>query len=127
MRTILKAKYESCRVRQGPYASTTEDRLNGAFVFIVDGTLLNVMVSNGQDWEASGLEGQPWEHVSVSVQVRTPTWAEMEFIKRVFWEDTETVMQLHVPKNEHINTHENTLHMWRPIGVEIPRPPKRCV
>lgn len=67
--------------------------------------------------------GKGWEHVSVSTQNRTPTWAEMEHIKRLFFNDDETVMQLHVPPSEHVNRHEYCLHLWRPIGVEIPRPP----
>jgi hypothetical protein len=50
------------------------------------------------------------------------------FLKRdPFWEDTETVLQFHVPRNQHINTHENTLHLWRQVGVEVARPPQICV
>lgn len=67
--------------------------------------------------------GGGWEHVSASSRVRCPTWAEMEFVKRMFFEDHETVMQLHVPATEHVNVHPFCLHLWRPVGVEIPRPP----
>jgi hypothetical protein len=55
-----------------------------------------------------------WDHVSVSLPDRCPTWEEMSHIKDLFFEDHETVMQLHVPKSEHINCHSYALHLWRP-------------
>jgi len=67
--------------------------------------------------------GEGWEHVSVSVKDRCPTWEEMEWVKRRLWEDTDTVMQLHVPPAEHKNLHPYCLHLWRPLQAEIPRPP----
>lgn len=68
-----------------------------------------------------------WEHVSVSLEDRTPTWAEMEFVKRSFFFDHETAMQLHVPVAEHINKHPHCLHLWRPLGQTLPRPPNWMV
>ncbi len=72
-------------------------------------------------------DGDGWEHVSVSTPDRCPTWDEMEWVKRKFWQDGDCVMQLHVPPSEHINCHPHCLHLWRPIGVEIPRPPAHMV
>ena len=69
----------------------------------------------------SGSDG--WDHVSVSRKNRCPSWPEMEQIKRLFFEDTETVMQLHVPVADHVNMHPNCLHLWRPHNADIPRPP----
>ena len=66
--------------------------------------------------------GEGWEHVSVSTQKRCPNWPEMTFVKDLFWSEDECVMQLHVPKKDHINCHPYCLHLWKPIGVEIPRP-----
>lgn len=68
-----------------------------------------------------------WEHVSVSSQFGTPTWAEMAWVKDQFWEPTECVVQFHVPAADHINLHSNVLHLWRVVGVEFPLPPKSCV
>ena len=75
-----------------------------------------------------------WEHVSVHVSKqtnlraeRTPTYYEMDRVKKMFWKDNETVMQLHVPVSNHINVHEHTLHLWRPVKVDIPLPPSRLV
>lgn len=67
--------------------------------------------------------GEGWDHVSVSRENRTPTWGEMEQIRRLFFKDDETAMQLHVPPTDHINQHPYCLHMWRPHDQEIPRPP----
>jgi len=64
-----------------------------------------------------------WEHVSVSRQSRCPNWPEMEHVKRMFFRDDETTMQLHVPPTDHVNMHPTCLHLWRPTNVEIPRPP----
>lgn len=71
--------------------------------------------------------GEGWEHVSVSTPVRCPTWDEMEHVKRLFFREDETVMQLHVPTTDHISVHHFCLHLWRPIGMEIPRPPSFMV
>ena len=84
---------------------------------LIDRRLLRVIAASGFGWE----------HVSVSRVKRTPTWGEMEHIKRLFFRDDETVMQLHVPSGEHINCHPYCLHLWRPLDVEIPRPPRVMV
>lgn len=89
---------------------------------------------------ASDEEG--WEHVSVHVQAikrvglkfveesQTPLWDEMCYIKNLFWDKEDVVMQLHPAESNYVNTHPNTLHLWRPvndiIGI-IPLPPKEFV
>jgi len=67
--------------------------------------------------------GEGWDHVSVSLPDRCPTWEEMEQVKRLFFREGETAMQLHVPPTDHISHHPYCLHLWRPQDVEIPRPP----
>ena len=68
--------------------------------------------------------GAGWDHVSVSRRNRCPNWVEMEAVKRLFFADDETAMQLHVPPDQHISVHPHCLHLWRPNdGREIPRPP----
>lgn len=68
-----------------------------------------------------------WEHVSVSARAFCPSWLEMCWVKDLFFLPEEWVVQYHPAKDDHINDHERTLHMWRPIGVELPIPPKECV
>lgn len=72
-------------------------------------------------------ESIPWEHVSVSTRHRTPNWKEMCYVKDLFWEPWETVMQLHPPRAEWINNHPHCLHMWRPLNEKIPLPPPIAV
>lgn len=119
---------KSRRLRIGRLASSDDDGNNGAFgIPGPEGVLLFVIASDGAGWSESGLPGPPWEHVSVSTERRCPTWLEMDFIKRKFWRDDETVIQFHVPLSEHVNYHLYCLHMWKPIGVDIPRPPMATV
>lgn len=80
-------------------------------------TLLAIATANGDGWD----------HVSVSLPGRCPNWLEMEHIKRMFFHDDETAMQLHVPPGDHISFAHNCLHLWRPVGMDIPRPPARLV
>jgi hypothetical protein len=51
----------------------------------------------------------------------------MCYVKALFWDDEETVMQLHPPKSRWINNHPYCLHMWRPTKLEIPLPPDETV
>jgi hypothetical protein len=76
---------------------------------------------------ASGAEGTPWEHLSVSRKNRCPNWTEMEHIKHAFAKDDETWVQFHVPASQHINRHPYTLHKWRLVDGEFPRPPSVLV
>lgn len=87
------------------------DRQNGCLVIKPRG--LGVIFSSGEGWE----------HVSVSRRSRTPSYEDLDKIKREFWPDDACVMQLHVPASDHVNCHANCLHLWRPLEAEIPRPP----
>lgn len=69
--------------------------------------------------------GGGWEHVSIALlNQNTPTWEDMCYVKSLFWDDNEVVMQLHPKKSEYVNNKENCLHLWRPLNCEIPTPPK---
>ncbi len=82
-------------------------------------------------------DGMAWQHVSISLikdishrgnkkrfnmVERCPTWEEMCYIKSLFWDDEESVMQLHPPKSQWVNNHPYCLHLWKPDSVEIPLP-----
>jgi hypothetical protein len=68
-------------------------------------------------------DGEGWDHVSVSCEDRCPTWLEMSMVKDFFWDDDETVIQYHPVKSEHVNYHPYCLHLWKPQGIELPKPP----
>lgn len=101
------------RIRSGPFASSAYDGNNGAFFVPCKSKYLSVISS----------EGEGWEHVSVSLKHRCPVWEEMCFIKDLFWDDTDCVIQYHPPRSDYVNNHEYCLHLWRPMDVELPRPP----
>lgn len=64
-----------------------------------------------------------WEHVSVSLsRGKTPTWSDMCFVKDLFWEAEDCVVQFHPPKSEYVNFVDNCLHLWRWVGGEFPQP-----
>ena len=118
---------EPHRLLNGPPAESRYGDSFGAFMIPYRGILLACIVSDG-NYKAAGLSSEyAWEHVSVSLRRRTPNWYELDFVKDVFWQDDETVMQLHVPKANHINNHPHVLHLWRPIGIEIPLPPAGAI
>ena len=58
-------------------------------------------------------DGLEWEHVSVSMPDRCPSWNQMCFIKDMFWDEDDTVIQIHPPKKEYVNHHKYCLHLWR--------------
>lgn len=83
--------------------------------------------SNGRTLTVIASSDGDWEHVSVSLPKKPPSWAEMEQVKRAFFEPHEVVMQLHVAESDHISMHPNCLHLWRPTSAAIPLPPKWMV
>jgi hypothetical protein len=75
-----------------------------------------------------------WEHVSVSIAfpekkipLRCPSWEEMCYIKSLFWDEVDCVLQYHPSKDQYVNRHPYVLHLWRPIGQVIPIPDKSMV
>ena len=128
MRAAPSPQLERWRITDGVMATASDFGMTGAFR--VPGPLgmsLLVIASDGKDWAECALEGEAWEHVSVSCQRRTPTWAEMEFVRDLFWEPGETVLQFSVPREQHINQHDHCLHLWRPTQTVIPLPPRATV
>lgn len=71
--------------------------------------------------------GCGFEHCSVSMPTRCPSWDQMCAIKEAFWQDDEVCMQLHPAKKDYINNHPYCLHIWKPINQEIPMPPSIMV
>lgn len=74
------------------------------------GPVLCVIASAADDDDK---DSDGWEHVSVSTAARCPTWEEMCFVKDLFWEPEECVVQFHPPRSEYVNNHPNVLHLWR--------------
>lgn len=84
----------------------------------------NVRLPSNQRCKIVACDGKEigWDHVSVSLKHRCPTWEEMDWIKRLFWEPQDAVLQFHPAESNHISIHPYCLHMWRPLKP-FPLPP----
>ncbi len=129
MRQSFSPEVEAGRFRGGALYSTSPGERVGAFLLRchLSGAMLKVMVSDGQDWEEAGLPLPAWEHVSVSLPTRCPDWAEMCWVKDLFFGPEECVVQFHPPEFVRVNIHPFCLHLWKVVGVEFPAPPSTCV
>ena len=107
-------KAERYRVQNlGEWSTQKGDRF-GAFEIPTPNGLLWVIMSDATD-------EIPWEHVSVSLEDRCPTWEEMCWIKQLFWNEEETVLQFHPKKSQYV------LHLWRLRGADHKLPPLEAV
>ncbi len=105
------------RIKKGCLGSDDNIGNSGAFEIPFKTHLLRVIASDGGDWE----------HVSISLRHRIPNWGEMCFIKNLFWDEEDCIVQYHPPKSEYINNHPNVLHLWKPVKEKIPLPPSIMV
>lgn len=113
-------KVESFLVHSGKMGSLRGER-GGCFLIPSPFSGVLTVIAN----EANNLVR--WDHVSVSRATRTPNWPEMDYIKSLFWNDEETVVQFHPPRSQWVNNHPFCLHLWRPADFEIQLPPKEAV
>lgn len=118
MKKTVPPELERCRIRDGKYGSDSTSGFFGAF--IIQGPC-------SRDLRVISGPGMGWEHVSVSLNNRCPNWPEMSFVKSLFWDEEEAVMQLHPPKSDYVNYHPYCLHLWKPIDAVIPMPPSIMV
>jgi hypothetical protein len=51
----------------------------------------------------------------------------MCWVKSLFWDDEEVVVQYHPRKSQYVSYHPFCLHLWRPILAVLPEPPREAV
>lgn len=110
-----------------PHMGYLGDESCGKFIIPTEDGKFNYLII------ASAFDG--WEHVSISLITanrtaeikRCPKWSEMCYVKDLFFESEEVVMQLHPAKSNYVNNHHYTLHLWRPQNQDIPVPPTYMV
>lgn len=92
---------------------------NGVFIVHYPGLAITCIASDGLDWQ----------HVSVTIPEtkKCPSWGIMSFVKNIFWDEEDCVIQYHPPKSVYINNHPDCLHLWRPINKEIPIPDTKLI
>ena len=110
---------EKFRLKKGRLGSDETYGNNGAFV-IRSAKLKYALTCIASD--------ENWEHVSVS-RGETPTWDEMAFIKDLFWDEEDFVIQMPPPAEDYVNNHPHCLHLWRKAGTNdfCERPPSILV
>jgi hypothetical protein len=101
------------------------DQFCGVFRIPVKGVRrgLFVIASAGND----PMTRTGWDHVSVSLLMRCPTWDEMCIVKDKFFLPTERAMQLHPREDENISNHPFCLDIWRPVTADFPVSPSIMV
>lgn len=117
MKNLRRLDNIRCTVSERSVYGANGGAAQGMFTVRRNEVVLTVIASTGGGWD----------HVSVSTAGRAPTWDEMEYVKRLFFKDNETAMQLHVRPSDHIKLHPHCLHLWRPQDERVPLPPKAFV
>ena len=99
----------------GPYNEL--DGANGALVIPSCETSrkLMILISDGMGWEHLSVHA-----IGLNKEPRIPTYFEMCYLKDLFWNDEDTVVQFHPKKSEYVNLHNHTLHLCRCINKEFP-------
>lgn len=113
MREKFPELVEKSRSKHPIYPDTVRNEKNGFFQIKKNGLTYIVVISNGANWD----------HVSMSIlrKKRCPSWEEMCWLKDLFFEEHETVVQYHPPKEKHVSMHPYCLHLWRYQG-NMPAP-----
>lgn len=119
------------RVRAGPMGSSDLVGLCGAFEIIIPRTTKH----KGRNMKliCIACDGTPsgWQHVSCykfdGFSRYIPSWENMCHVKSLFWDDEDCVVQYHPAKKDYVNNNPYVLHLWRPVGIEMLRPPKELI
>lgn len=98
-------------------AEAPNDGMGGHYYDSVSGKRLNFIFSYQLGWE----------HLSVSMPNKTPSWDQMCRMKDIFWNDDETCVQFHPKKEDYVNNHPHCLHIWKPVNEKLPIPPSILV
>lgn len=114
MKTFEKIK----AIKRIAWQNVTEDGAAG-FISMPSRWVGSIIVSTGAGWE----------HVSVSPNRKSlvPSWEDMCFIKDLFWNEDESVIEIHPPKADYVNNMPNCLHLWRCSYKEMVLPPSILV
>ncbi len=127
MRKLSALNSYRCRQSENRWAAMMGDVPNYGEHDDTGGVFFIKPKLTGPTFKCLAGSGLGWDHVSISLPNRCPTWEEMDKLKRLFFEDDETAFQLHLPPSDHISVHPFCLHIWRPHDQEIPLPPKGMV
>jgi len=127
----MKKAPEQYRVKKGSVLASDESYGNNGFFVIphpkIFSYFLNCQISDGMGWEHVSitltqhltLHGSKTKVLPVK---RCPTWEDMCYVKDIFWNEDECVIQYHPPKSQYVSCHPYCLHLWKPTMLAIPVP-----
>ena len=98
-------------------AENATDGMGGHYYDSISGKRLNFIFSYQLGWE----------HLSVSMPNKTPTWDQMCRMKDIFWNKDECCVQYHPKEEDYVNNHPHCLHIWKSTEENIPTPPSILV
>lgn len=70
------------------------------------------------EWQDSDTETK-WLHVSMSFKSKLPSYSDMKIVKNVFIGEDRTAFQIFPSNDQHVNLHENTLHLFSCLTKDI--------
>lgn len=98
-------------------AEAENDGIGGKYYDKYSGKFLNFIFSYQMGWE----------HLSVSMPNKTPSWNQMCMMKNIFWNEDEACVEYHPKKEDYVNNHKHCLHIWKPTNEVLPLPPSILV
>jgi hypothetical protein len=115
---------EKYRLTKHPFLASDKSYGNNGFFVVPHYKIIDYFFG------VQASDGMGWEHASVSIVTskkhtpvkRCPTWEEMCFVKNLFWDESDRVIQYHPSKENYVNMHPFVLHLWRPVNIELPLP-----
>jgi len=113
----MNPRLEKYRVKGESFFASKEGDNFGLFFIKVSTSKIPLKVLS------SPLGQGEWDHVSVSLPNRCPTWDEMCLVKELFWMANRTVVQFHPPEKDYVNNHKYCLHLWANNIHEFETPP----
>ena len=94
-------------------AETDNAGMGGYYYDVISGKNLNFIFSYQMGWE----------HLSVSMPSKTPSWDQMCRMKDIFWNKDEACVEYHPKEEDYVNMHKHCLHICRPTEEYLPTPP----
>lgn len=108
---------EEYRVRTGTYKGHSLAVINSYGIAGNNGVFEIPVIKLNVGLCVIASDGFGWEHVSVSMPKQCPNWDHMTLVKKLFWDDTDLVVQYHPPETNYVNIHPYCLHLWRKAGT----------
>lgn len=93
------------------------DEGNGVFDVIVEEKPFFVIASNREGWEHVCIHGRDW----------CISWSAIRALKDMFFEQEDKYFLTYLEQGKHLDPPFFWLHLWRPIGAELPTLPRDFV